>query len=102
NDDTIMICMPEHGRNLDYNSIVDANGFRAYDHTTDDNSRRTFGIIVGPSGVVNQNLSVGTQSSPVGENIDIVPTIAHILDFKNSIPNEILGSDGTAIINQAF
>lgn len=101
-NDTILICMPEHGRNLDFNSIVDNNGFRAYDHTSDDNSRRGFALIVGPPGVVKQDKTVGTQLSPVGEHIDIIPTIAHILDFKKDIPAGLLGSDGSAIINQAF
>ena len=32
-NDTIMICMPEHGRNLDSNNLADQNGLGAYDHT---------------------------------------------------------------------
>lgn len=98
-NDTIMICMPEHGRNLDPNNIYDGNGLRAYDHTSDDNSRRLFALIAGPSGVVKQNNIVGNTSNPVGESIDIVPTIGHILGFENSIPGGLLQG---RVLNEAF
>ncbi|MFK8005684.1 MAG: hypothetical protein AB8H03_04905 [Saprospiraceae bacterium] len=89
-DDTIMICMPEHGRNLDRNNIVDANGLGAYDHTGDDNSRRVFAMIVGPDDKVVQGQALGSPNNPVAESIDVVPTIAHILGFKDSVPAELM------------
>ena len=89
-DDTIMICMPEHGRNLEPNGLYDANGLRAYDHTSDENSRDVFGLIVGPSSKVAQGRVVGSSSSPIGESIDVVPTIAHILGFESGIPPGLL------------
>jgi hypothetical protein len=85
-DDTIMICMPEHGRNLQPNGLYDANGFRAFDHTSDYNSRRIFAMVVGPASKVKQGQVIGSQGNPVGESIDIVPTIAHILGFDTNIP----------------
>src|SRR5690606_3942399 len=98
-NDTIMICMPEHGRNAQPNSILDANGLAAYDHTSDQNSRELFSLIVGPPGVVNQNQSFGTAGSPVGESIDIVPTIAHILGFESDIPGGMLPG---RVLTEAF
>ncbi|TVR76263.1 MAG: hypothetical protein EA412_14035 [Chitinophagaceae bacterium] len=98
-NDTILICMPEHGRNLQPNSIYDNNGLRAFDHTSDDNSRRIFSLIVGPSGKVNHNASFGTEASPIGESIDIVPTIAHILGFDGKIPSGLLPG---RVLNEAF
>ena len=98
-NDTIMICMPEHGRNASPNSIVDSNGLRAYDHTSDQNSREIFSLIVGPSSVVKQNQSFGTSTSPVGESVDIVPTIAHILGFDSSIPAGMLPG---RVLTEAF
>jgi hypothetical protein len=98
-NNTIMICMPEHGRNLTPNSLFDSNGMAAYDHTSDQNSREVFSLIVGPPGVVNQGLEVGTSLSPVGECIDIVPTIGHILGFHDDIPGGML--PGRAL-NEAF
>lgn len=89
-NDTIMICMPEHGRNLQANNLFDSNGLAAYDHTSDDNSRRVFSLIVGPQGKVVQNQVLGSQGNPAAESIDIVPTIAHILGFKDDIPNGLL------------
>lgn len=83
---TVMICMPEHGRNMNPNSLTDSNGLYAYDHTSDANSRRIFSVIAGPSSVVNQGVEFGTASQPEGESIDIVPTIAHILGFHDQIP----------------
>ncbi len=98
-DDTIMICMPDHGRNLSPNNVFDANGLRAFDHTTDDNSRRVFALIAGPASKVNQNLVLGSAGSPVGETIDIVPTIAHILGFYDQIPSGMLPGQ---VLTQAF
>ena len=98
-NDTIMICIPEHGRNEVANAIPDANGLFAYDHTGDDNSRSVFSLIVGPPSVVNQNLVVGSEEDPIGETIDIVPTIAHILGFKDSIPSGYLPGN---VLEQAF
>jgi len=98
-NDTILICMPEHGRDESPNSLVDSNGLSAYDHTSDFNSRRMFSLISGPQGVVNQDSTIGSLSVPVGEPIDIVPTIAHILGFYNDIPNGFLPG---SILNQAF
>jgi len=98
-NDTIMICIPEHGRNASPNAIADANGLFAYDHTGDENSRSIFSLIVGPPSVVNQGLVVGTEEVPVGETIDIVPTIAHILGFKDSIPGGYLSGN---VLEAAF
>lgn len=98
-NDTILICMPEHGRNAASNNIQDGNGLTAYDHTDEqpqnyvgntDNSRRCFSLVVGPASKVNQNQSFGTIGNPAAETIDIVPTIAHILGFKDDIPNYLL------------
>lgn len=89
-DDTIMVCMPEHGRNLDRNNIIDANGLGAYDHTGDENSRRVFTMIVGPDDKVVQGQALGSPSNPVAESIDVVPTIAHILGFKDSVPSDMM------------
>jgi hypothetical protein len=98
-NDTIMICMPEHGRNMQANGIFDGNGLGAFDHTGDANSREVFALVVGPSGIVNQGNVVGTASNPIGETVDIVPTIAHILGFHNAIGG--MGLDGQ-ILQQAF
>ncbi|MGB1039628.1 MAG: hypothetical protein ACPGVD_01995 [Flavobacteriales bacterium] len=98
-NDTILICMPEHGRNASPNSLVDANGLRAYDHSSDQNSREIFSLMVGPPSVVKQNVNFGTPTSPVGESIDIVPTIAHILGFDTSIPAGMLPG---RVLTEAF
>ena len=98
-NDTVMICVPEHGRNAEPNSILDANGLFAYDHTSDENSRNVFCLIAGPPGVVNQGEVIGDDDDPVGESIDIVPTIAHILGFKDSIPSYLIPGN---VLNGAF
>lgn len=90
-DNTVMICMPEHGRNAQYNSLYDANGLAAYDHTSDDNSREVFALIAGPSGVINQD-QVFDASNPNGvpECIDVVPTICDLLGIYDKIPFGLL------------
>ena len=86
-DDTILIAMPEHGRNSKGNGLYDAYGREALDHTNDEMSREIFALVVGPNGVVVKN-QVFSQEK--GESIDIVPTIANILGFDNDIPSGLL------------
>lgn len=86
-DDTVMIVMPEHGRNLEPNTVVDAYGRPAYDHTSDATSREVFAMVVGPSGVVRQDF---VESNEYGETIDVVPTIANLLGFDVDIPAGLL------------
>lgn len=108
-NNTIMICMPEHGRNALGNSIRDANGLEAFDHSAaelsnpdpnlDKNARRTFAMIVGPPDKIKQNQALGNPGNPVAEPIDVVPTIAHILGFHDDIPGGLLSG---RILQEAF
>ncbi len=87
-DNTIMIIMPEHGRNLDPNPIIDTNNWVCYDHDGDLNSRRMWSLMVGPN--VPQGLEIGDEDNPdniVSDQSDIVPTIAEILGFKDAVFN---------------
>ena len=95
-DDTILIAMPEHGRNQDGNGLYDSYGREALDHTNDDYSREIFSLILGPSGVVVQD-QVFSQEK--GESIDIVPTIANILGFDNDIPVGLLSGN---VLTESF
>lgn len=95
-NDTILIAAPEHGRNLETNTVVDENGRFAIDHTNTDTAREIFCLVLGPSGVVNQNLKIGAE---MGESIDIVPTAAHILGFDADVPGGMLPG---AVLEEAF
>jgi hypothetical protein len=86
-NDTVLVIVPEHGRNLQPNQIADPFGEFAIDHTSDNTSREIFAMLVGPPGVIKQNQVVGTPSSPFGESIDIVPTVANLLGFDADIPS---------------
>ena len=94
--DTVMIVVPEHGRNLAPNTVVDAYGRPAFDHNSDATSREIFCLIVGPAGVVYQD-KVLTQE--YGESIDVVPTIADLLGFRDRIPNGMLTGK---VLNEAI
>lgn len=108
-NNTIMICMPEHGRNALGNNVRDDNGFEAFDHSAaaidnpdpaaDKNARRSFAMVVGPPDKVNQNQSLGDIGNPVAETIDVAPTIAHILGFHDDIPSNLLPG---RILTEAF
>jgi hypothetical protein len=98
-DNTLLVVMPEHGRNLVPNNIRDNNGFQAIDHTSDDNSRRIFTLVAGPQNVVKQNQVLGSTSNPIGESIDVIPTIAHALGFYPDIPKNLLPG---RVLNEAF
>lgn len=95
-NDTILVVAPEHGRNLQPNSVVDVYGRYALDHTNDAMSREIFCLVLGPSGKVKQGQVINT---PQGESVDIVPTIADVLGFYNEIPGGLL--DGR-VLNEAF
>ncbi len=82
-DNTLMIVMPEHGRNYEPNGILDENDWFAFDHDGDANSRRIFTLMVGPC--VEPNLIVGNPNNPIGEAADVVPTIADALGIKNEV-----------------
>ena len=83
-NNTSIIISPEHGRNLEPNNIKDANAFWGYDHS-DANSRRIFNLIAGPG--IDSNLSIGSESNGVGDIVNITPTIAEILGFKDDVIN---------------
>ena len=92
-DNTVMICMPECGRNEQPNTLVDDNGMLAFDHTAnplDENARRAFAMVVGPPDKVVQGQVLGSRGNPVAESVDIVPTIAHLLGFHDQIPGHLL------------
>ncbi len=95
-NDTILIAVPEHGRNEEPNTILDAYGKYALDHNSDEVSRQIFCLVVGPPDKVVQNQVISTVT---GESVDIVPTIAKVLGFQNDIPGGMLS--GTSL-DQAF
>lgn len=95
--DTVLIALPEHGRNLQTNTLQDAYGRFALDHTNDQSSRELFCLVLGPSGVVQTQ----TINSIMGESIDVVPTIAKVLGFYDDIPSYYQGLMG-APLDTAF
>lgn len=87
-NDTVLIVVPEHGRNFEPNTVIDSFGRFAIDHTAIDNggdqmSREIFCLVVGPNGIVVQDQEINAVK---GESIDIVPTVAKVLGFDSDIP----------------
>ncbi len=87
-NDTVLIVVPEHGRNFEPNTVIDSYGRYAIDHTAIDNggdqmSREIFCLVVGPNGLVVQDQEINAVK---GESIDIVPTVAKVLGFDTDIP----------------
>jgi hypothetical protein len=95
-EDTILIAMPEHGRNSEGNGLYDAYGRQALDHTNDVMSREIFALVLGPNGVVVKDQVFANEK---GESIDIVPTIANILGFDNDIPGGLLNGN---VLTESF
>lgn len=85
-NDTVLILVPEHGRNFEANSVMDIYGRPGLDHTGDNTSREIFSLMLGPAGIIHQNKVVGSPGDPIGESIDLVPTIANLLGFDTQIP----------------
>ena len=91
-NDTVLIVVPEHGRNLQTNTVIDAFGRYAIDHTAIDSggdqmSRDIFCMVAGPPGIVVQDQVI---SQVKGESIDVVPTVAKVLGFDTEIPGSIV------------
>ncbi len=95
---TYLIACPEHGRNLDPNSVLDQNDWLAYDHS-DLNSQRIFSLMVGPN--VQQNLTVGSEANPIGDITDCVLTMGEILGIKSDIQAEgLVSGDGVSLFDR--
>ncbi len=97
-ENTILIALPEHGRNAEGNEIFDGYGREATDHTNDDMSRDIFCMMLShqASTSVNSNNIITAQT---GESIDIVPTVANILGFDEDIPPGLLNG---RVLTEAF
>ena len=80
---TALLVVPEHGRNLQPNNILDDNNWKAFDHDSDANSRRIFGMMAGPN--IPANLSLGSEEMPLGDAADIVLTLADLLGIKPEV-----------------
>ncbi len=89
---TVIIAIPECGRNGEPNAIQDQNDWYAFDHS-DSNALRVFGMMAGAN--VPNNLSIGSEGNQVGIVTDVVPTIAEILGVKNEVMGAGFLSPGT-------
>lgn len=87
-DNTLLIAVPEHGRNAEPNTVVDAYGRYAIDHTNDQMSREIFCLMCGPAGKVMQGQTI---DQVMGETIDVVPTIAKALGFYDDVSGLLPG-----------
>ncbi len=84
---TTLIVMPEHGRDLEPNPIMDDNDWFAYDHSgNNENTRRIFSLMAGPN--IDAGLRVGGVNNPIGDASDIVPTIAELFGIKDTVINK--------------
>lgn len=97
-ENTIMIALPEHGRNSQGNEIFDNYGREAHDHTNDEMSREVFCMMMSHQADTNIYTN-NIVSNLTGESIDIVPTVANILGFDNDIPAGLLNG---RVLNEAF
>ncbi|MCI5055528.1 MAG: hypothetical protein MRY83_05420 [Flavobacteriales bacterium] len=89
---TAIVIAPECGRNLDPNPIIDENNWVSYDHS-DNNSLRVFGMMAGPN--IPNSLSIGSESNPIGQITDCVPTIGELLGVKAPITSSGFLASGT-------
>jgi len=82
-DNTALLVLPEHGRNLIPNNILDVNDWVSFDHDSDANSRRVFGMVAGPD--IDAGLTLGSEGNPIGDTADAVLTVADILGVKPEV-----------------
>lgn len=87
---TIILAVPECGRNTLPNAVRDTeNNFYGYDHS-DQNTQRVFTFMAGRN--VPQN-TIANQNN-FAQTADIAPTIADIFDIKNDVLNSGLMMSG--------
>jgi hypothetical protein len=82
---TVMMCTPECGRNLEPNPIKDQNDWYGFDHS-DANTSRVFNMAVGPG--FTPGTVIGSEENPVGFSVDTVPTIADVFGIKETVYNQ--------------
>jgi hypothetical protein len=85
-ENTVMIIVPEFGRNKDGNTLVDSFGRRAVDHTGDEISRKLFCLVLGPDNLIKKNTVINEE----GELIDVMPTVGDLLGFHSGIPKTLV------------
>ena len=97
---TAVLVQPEHGRNLMPNPILDQNDWYAFDHDSDDNSRRMWSMMAGPG--IDAGATLGNFNDPaVSDATDMVPTIAEILGIKNEVQGAgLLDVDAMSIFDR--
>lgn len=83
-NNTVIIAIPECGRNDDPNAIMDVNEWYSYDHS-DQNALRIWSLMAGPG--IPQNLVVGTEGNPIGTVTDAMLTAADLLGVKQDVLN---------------
>jgi hypothetical protein len=71
-DNTVLMVLPDHGRNNDHNELADDNGFYGLDHYHEA-ARYSFCLFAGPSRWIKQN----HVSHAPAESIDVLPTLAY-------------------------
>ena len=91
-DNTALVVVPEHGRNLESNNILDVNDWAAFDHDSDANARRIFGMLAGPG--IDAGLRLGSEDAPVGDSADVVLTVAELLGIKPEV-------EGAGLVDRA-
>lgn len=80
---TALVVVPEHGRNAAGNGVLDVNDWEAFDHESDPNARRVFGMLAGPG--IDAGLRLGSEDNPVGDVADVVLTVADLLGVKPEV-----------------
>ena len=88
---TALLVVPEHGRNANGNGILDANDWEAFDHESDPNARRVFGMLAAPG--VDAGLQLGSADNPTGDVADVVLTVADLLGIKPEVTASGLVAD---------
>lgn len=82
---TALIVCPECGRNMEPNPIIDVNDWKSFDHSGEANTQRIWTMMAGPG--IDPSLVIGSESNPLGDAADCVPTIADILGIKSEVMN---------------
>lgn len=86
-ENTLMIIIPDHGRNETVNTLSDHNGCGGLDHYHD-TARSVFCKIAGPAEYC-PDIVINAK----GESIDVASTIAAILDLDQSLVKHLPGNN---------
>lgn len=84
---TVLIALPDFGRNGQPNGIIDENGEKGSDHSIGDENTKKISCLI------TADIATEKGKNISGESIDILPTIHQLMKPAKSVPSDLKGKN---------